>query len=119
MTCIDLSLILLSLIHLSLIQLSLIHRNSPRIPSPPPPQDRLLRCSDESRALVCTGCGSLLTAAMLPPRGGAGGAQLPHRQPHCRACGHGDGVEVVSIPFVFKYLTNELAAMNIKTTLRV
>ena len=35
------------------------------------------------------------------------------------ASGHGDGVEVVSIPFVFKYLTNELAAMNIKTTLRV
>lgn len=79
-------------------------------------QDRLLRCSDESRALVCTGCGSLLTAAMLPPRGGAGGAQLPHRQPHCRACGHGRKVEVVSLPFVFQYLTNELAAMNIKAT---
>ena len=52
-------------------------------------------------------------------RVGGAAANAATRQPHCRACGHGDGVAVVSIPFVFKYLTNELAAMNIKTTLRV
>ena len=57
--------------------------------------------------------------AVGAPCVGGAAANAATRQPHCRACGHGDGVEVVSIPFVFKYLTNELAAMNIKTTLRV
>ena len=82
--------------------------------------DRLFRCSDEHKALVCATCGSLLAPMVQSARrvGGAA-ANAATRQPHCRACGHGDGVEVVSIPFVFKYLTNELAAMNIKTTLRV
>jgi len=50
---------------------------------------------------------------MTPPDGsGTRGA------PQCRACGEGEGdVDVITIPYVFQYLTNELAAMNISTTL--
>ena len=78
------------------------------------------RGAAEPNALVCAPGGSLLAPrGQSARRGGGAAANAATRQPHCRACGHGDGVEVVSIPFVFKYLTNELAAMNIKTPLRV
>jgi DNA-directed RNA polymerase I subunit RPA2 len=74
-------------------------------------QERLLHCSDESKALVCARCGSLLAAMMRPPDGGVGKSA-----PYCRSCGEGKGdVDVITIPYVFQYLTNELAAMNIKT----
>ena len=76
-------------------------------------QERLLHCSDEARALVCARCGSMLAAMMRPPDGGRGRAAG-----HCRACGEGKGdVDAITIPYVFQYLTNELAAMNIKTQL--
>ena len=78
--------------------------------------DRMLHCSDEAKTLVCTKCGSLLSPMMQPPRGvGAAGPQ--HRRAMCRSCGDGKNVDVVTLPYVFFYLTNELAAMNIKTQL--
>lgn len=74
-------------------------------------QERLMHCSDEAKALVCARCGSLLAAMM---RRGEGGRGKPSA--HCLACGEGKGdVDVITIPYVFQYLTNELAAMNIKT----
>ena len=74
-------------------------------------QERLLHCSDEARALVCAKCGSMLAAMMKPPDSGGGRSSS-----HCRACGEGKGeVDAITIPYVFQYLTNELAAMNIKT----
>ena len=52
---------------------------------------------------------------MKPPDGGGGRGKA-----HCRACGEGKGdVDVVTIPYVFQYLTNELAAMNISTKLSI
>ena len=49
---------------------------------------------------------------MMTPPDGAGG----RTSGHCRACGEGKGeVDAITIPYVFQYLTNELAAMNIKT----
>jgi hypothetical protein len=46
------------------------------------------------------------------PSGGSRGA------PQCRQCGEGKGeVDVLTIPYVFQYLSNELAAMNISTSL--
>ena len=78
-------------------------------------QERLLHGSDESKALVCCKCGSLLAAMMKPPDGGGGRGSA-----QCLACGEGKGdVDVVTIPYVFQYLTNELAAMNIRTELKV
>merc|ERR1712070_1263552 len=56
--------------------------------------DRLFHCSDESKALVCTKCGSLLSAAMLPPTG-VGLENPPNRTATCRACEGGGEVSVV------------------------
>ena len=83
-------------------------------------QDRLLHCSDECKTFVCARCGSLLSPMMLPPQGaGRSTAEAPERGAHCRACGDGKDVDVLQIPYVFAYLTNELACMNIKTKLDV
>jgi len=81
-------------------------------------QERLLHCSDESKALVCAKCGSLLAPTMLPPRGTMAGSGQ-NRQVTCRACGTGEQVTAITLPYVFQYLTNELAAMNIKTQLKI
>ena len=37
----------------------------------------------------------------------------------CRLCGHGRAVERVALPYVFKYLVTELAAMNVKLSLNI
>ena len=37
----------------------------------------------------------------------------------CRACGSSAAVRRVALPYVFRFLATELAAMNIKTTLAV
>ena len=37
----------------------------------------------------------------------------------CRVCGHGNEICVVAVPYVFMYLVNELAAMNIRMTLDI
>jgi len=59
--------------------------------------------------------------------GGAGGAAAPagavpvvnrsQRVPMCRNCGSGKDVVPVPMPYVLRYLANELAAMNIKIEL--
>lgn len=78
-------------------------------------QERLLHGSDEAKSLVCAKCGSLLAAMMTPPDGAGGRAGAK-----CLACGEGKGdVDVITIPYVFQYLTNELAAMNIRTSLKL
>ncbi|CAL9001357.1 unnamed protein product [Prunus brigantina] len=85
-------------------------------------QDRLHKCSDHHIADVCTLCGSILTPLIkskkqfprvkgLPPIRAA-----PTKV--CRACNTSEGMETVSMPYVFKYLAAELAAMNIKLTLK-
>ena len=76
--------------------------------------DRLFHCSDEARTLVCTKCGSLLAPRMKPPEGPT--ARLGARETLCAECGDGSNVDVISLPYVFMYLTNELAAMNIKVS---
>ena len=81
----------------------------------PPATLGLLHCSDEARALVCARCGSMLAAMLRPP-----GLDGDRSSGHCVVCGEGKGaVDAITIPYVFQYLTNELAAMNIKTTLSV
>jgi DNA-directed RNA polymerase I subunit RPA2 len=51
--------------------------------------------------------------------GGAGLANRRRRQPVCRACSTGEHVVPVPVPYVFRYLANELAAMNIRIKLEV
>ena len=70
--------------------------------------DRLHTCSDRHVADVCSACGSLLAPQALPSSGG---------RRVCSVCGTGAHVESVAMPYVFRYLATELAAMNIKLQL--
>lgn len=107
--------------------------------------DRLMNCSDRHIALICKRCGGLLPAMSLPAAGlelraapggsggvvttpidisvglpdGASGAKSAHRTPMCRACGTGAHVCPVPLPYVFRYLVNELAGMNVAVRLEL
>ncbi|KAI3844252.1 hypothetical protein MKX03_032323, partial [Papaver bracteatum] len=88
--------------------------------------DRLHTCSDHHIADVCSLCGSLLTTTSaqthkrivreqgekLPP------GRIP-KKVTCHACKTSKGMETVAMPYVFRYLAAELAAMNIKMTLNL
>lgn len=89
--------------------------------------DRLMKCSDYSEGYVCCKCGSILSTYLnrqILKRSGneinnkfkeganAGGFAITEKV-ICRVC---DTTECrkVALPFVLRYLTNELAAMNIR-----
>nr|ALK02060.1 RNA polymerase I second largest subunit [Wickerhamiella domercqiae] len=99
-------------------------------------QDRLLNCSDYTKAHVCRQCGSLLSTQMTVPRVGAAAVI------RCRHCANrvvgrgsspnsawedaqgnrfegGDDVASVAIPFVLRYLDSELAAMGIRMRFQI
>ena len=69
--------------------------------------DRLLKCSDYSEGFACQKCGSILTAFLKKDTEAA----------ICYVCGV--PAQKVSLPYVLRYLTNELAAMNIKLKFRI
>ncbi|XP_072962703.1 DNA-directed RNA polymerase I subunit 2 [Typha angustifolia] len=87
--------------------------------------DRLHSCSDYHIADVCSYCGSILTATTIQPQKRAVReihGLPPARTPKsftCHACKTKKGMETVAMPYVFKYLASELAAMNIKMELRL
>merc|ERR1719320_11756 len=62
-------------------------------------QDRLMNCSDASSRLVCKNCGSILSVTI---EAGAGS---------CLVCKEKGDIKLILLPFVFVYMTNELAAM--------
>ena len=75
--------------------------------------DRLLRSSDFTMATVCSTCGSALSPTVQMGQFKLGGG----RQAVCRFCQSPDGIETIAIPFVFLFLMNELAAMNIRVSI--
>lgn len=89
--------------------------------------DRLMNCSDRHLAHVCGGCGSLLgptltkstvvAAAQTGPLTAVGAVASAQARITCRLCG--EGARAVALPYVFRYLVNELAAMNIRLTLEL
>ncbi|KAK9284078.1 hypothetical protein L1049_012338 [Liquidambar formosana] len=87
--------------------------------------DRLHTCSDHHIADVCSLCGSILTTSFVQPQKRAVrqiGGLPPGRTPKkvtCHACQTSKGMETVAMPYVFRYLAAELAAMNIKMTLQL
>eukprot|EP00873_Tetraselmis_striata_P041965 jgi/Tetstr1/462229/TSEL_000628.t1 len=85
--------------------------------------DRLHTCSDYCIVHVCTQCRSVLSPVSQPPAATVIGRQSgPHAAKPvtvCRLHGSSKNVEQVAMPFVFKYLIAELAAMNIKVQLDV
>ncbi|GCC30726.1 DNA-directed RNA polymerase I subunit RPA2 [Chiloscyllium punctatum] len=80
-------------------------------------QDRLFNCSDRSVAHVCTKCSSLLSPVLEkpPPLWSA----TRHRKYQCTLCHQSGTIEIVSVPYVFRYFVAELAAMNISVQLDV
>ncbi|CAI9096906.1 OLC1v1033160C1 [Oldenlandia corymbosa var. corymbosa] len=89
--------------------------------------DRLHTSSDYHIADVCSMCGSVLTTSVIQsqplalPRNDRYGLP-PRRMPKkvtCVACKTSKGMETVAMPYVFRYLAAELAAMNIKITLQL
>lgn len=87
--------------------------------------DRLHSCSDYHIADVCSSCGSILTATvvqnqrrMMPNILGLPHAKTP-KSYMCQACGTKKGMETVAMPYVFRYLAAELAAMNIRMDLKL
>ncbi|ORZ39931.1 hypothetical protein BCR44DRAFT_56969 [Catenaria anguillulae PL171] len=77
-------------------------------------QDRLMNCSDYSQAHVCKGCGSFLAAMSMPAQDA-----FARREVVCKACGHGNAMDVIAIPYVFRYLCTELLAMGIRLKLEI
>lgn len=87
--------------------------------------DRLHTCSDYHIADICSLCGSMLTTSFIQPQrraireiGGLPPARAP-KKVTCHACQTSKGMETVAMPYVFRYLAAELAAMNIKMTLQL
>ncbi|KAH0970943.1 hypothetical protein GBA52_023099 [Prunus armeniaca] len=86
--------------------------------------DRLHTCSDYHIAAVCSTCGSILTPSVIKPEKRVASAVKglhPVRAPKvfCHASDTNKGMETVAMPYVFKYLAAELAAMSIKMTLQL
>ncbi len=89
--------------------------------------DRLMNCSDHHLAYVCNKCGGLLSVCSQQtfdqPYAAPGGSPAPAagvrrvRAETCRTCKSSANVRPVYLPYVYRYLTNELAAMGIKLSL--
>ncbi|XP_043298497.1 DNA-directed RNA polymerase I subunit RPA2-like [Cervus canadensis] len=79
--------------------------------------DRLFNCSDRSVAHVCVKCGSLLSPLLEKPP--PSWSALRNRKYNCALCNRSDTIDTVSVPYVFRYLVAELAAMNIKVKLDI
>jgi DNA-directed RNA polymerase beta subunit len=67
-------------------------------------RDRLMKCSDFDEANVCNGCGSIVTPMSR-------GSQII-----CSVCNDSSKIVQISLPHVFRYMTAELAAMNIRVS---
>ncbi|XP_059501176.1 DNA-directed RNA polymerase I subunit RPA2 [Stegostoma tigrinum] len=80
-------------------------------------QDRLFNCSDRSVAHVCIKCSSLLSPVLEKPP--PSWSYTRHRKYQCTLCHQSDTIEIVSVPYVFRYFIAELAAMNINVRLDV
>ncbi|KAJ3223931.1 hypothetical protein HK099_000527 [Clydaea vesicula] len=76
-------------------------------------QDRLMNCSDYSQAHCCIKCGTILSLVTQKKNSTLTEKNLIS----CLICGEGKDVDVIAIPFVFRYLCTELTAMNVKLKL--
>jgi DNA-directed RNA polymerase I subunit RPA2 len=81
-------------------------------------QDRLMNCSDYSQCHICKKCGSILSPMQIPI---SNQSLLPSRgeQITCKTCDSGENIDIVAIPYVFRYLCTELVAMNVKLRVEI
>jgi DNA-directed RNA polymerase I subunit RPA2 len=80
-------------------------------------QDRLMNCSDYSQCHVCKKCGSILSTMQVPIIQN----NLPSRGERiiCKYCNSGSHIDIIAIPYVFRYLCAELVSMNVRITLEI
>ena len=89
--------------------------------------DRLMNCSDAHVAKVCGTCGSLLSVSanirrsdhMMGKESGEGVNFNFDKKWNCQICESSEGVRDVKLPYVYRYLSNELAGMGIKLRLKL
>lgn len=83
-------------------------------------KDRLANCSDQHILHICQTCGSLISPlASRVSRGTGDERDQGLWDLKCKCCKDDGVIRKVAIPYVFKYLTYELAAMNIRTVFDV
>ena len=70
--------------------------------------DRLLNCSDGHKGHICGGCGSMLSIV-----------SHAFKEPTCMNCSTSSKVRVLDLPFVLRFLANELASMNIRLVFKL
>ncbi|XP_002742157.1 DNA-directed RNA polymerase I subunit RPA2-like [Saccoglossus kowalevskii] len=83
-------------------------------------QDRLFHCSDSSTTQLCTKCGSF--QGIIQQKKSAlleGSSVNSSGHWYCQMCKSAEHIQLLAVPYVFRYLLAELAAMSIKTTLQV
>lgn len=78
-------------------------------------RDRLMNSSDRHDAYICNKCGSLLSTHAVRPDSQY--YESNKTKFICRNCDSTTSCVKVVLPFVFRYLVNELAGMNIKVRL--
>ena len=96
--------------------------------------DRLLNCSDKHVAYACSRCGDLLmptTERSHTLSAGQSASEAMHkakirlycRSPKCKERiqdeGNDEAVQPIVLPYVYRYLVNELASMNVKLKLDI
>ncbi|KAI9292562.1 putative DNA-directed RNA polymerase I subunit RPA2 [Neoconidiobolus thromboides FSU 785] len=77
-------------------------------------QDRLMNCSDYSQVYVCRTCGSFLSTLSI-----SNNKLNNKRHLQCRTCLENSSIDLIAIPYVFRFLATELMAMNIKLNLAI
>eukprot|EP00301_Raphidiophrys_heterophryoidea_P003353 c11518_g1_i1.p1 GENE.c11518_g1_i1~~c11518_g1_i1.p1 ORF type:complete len:1230 (+),score=287.00 c11518_g1_i1:431-3691(+) len=79
--------------------------------------DRLMNCSDFDKGTVCGRCGSYLSTSADTKQGTR--MDVHSTVYTCNKCKTGEHCKVIKMPYVLKYLVNELAAMNIKLQMTI
>lgn len=76
-------------------------------------QDRLFYGSDRTTTFLCSNCGSILSPIVrIPPTKHVGLLEKPRVK--CSTCNSEEKIQIIEIPYVLKYLVEQLASVNIK-----
>ena len=70
--------------------------------------DRFLNSSDKYDIPVCKTCGY-----MAEPQAPASQQNMTHQKPYCRRCDSNSNIVTTSVPYAWKLLTQELAAIHV------
>ncbi|KAK8800744.1 hypothetical protein WA158_000069 [Blastocystis sp. Blastoise] len=81
--------------------------------------DRLMNSSDRHIAGICEKCGNILTSVAIPTSQTPRAMQREKAKMMCNTCKSLTSIREIPLPYVTRYLANELAAMNIKLTFDV